>query len=241
MKRLILALAAVLLLGSIQVKNQEVQSSNDQSKPGIAKVIIDKGLTRINSDIRKSVIAEINSIDEEYVSKQALLEGRSKSREENKKTIIGRPKLDRMNIDDLYKAFSTRYDFFIDNDHSIEAIGGVSYAVIQYKPKLNLSTNTVTDSFINRTAGKVYINMDNYEIMRITGGINDHFVAVWHAWWSPISIDIDVYEFNFSIDYTLFNDIVIEKDLTGMVDYEIRHRGVEKHSYSLSNYRIRNR
>jgi len=209
-----------------------------QAKPGIAQLIIDKGLARINNDARKNVIADVNSIDEKYANKQALLDGHPKSKQERRKTITGRPSLDGMNVDELYKAFATRFDFFIDNNDSTGIIDGLRYALIKFSPKPNLTNNTVTNAFINHTAGKVYINLDNYEIVRIEGDISNHFVTIWRAWWSPISFDIDVYEFGFSIDYVMFNNMMIEKNLNGIVDYEIRNRGVEKHTYTLSNYRM---
>ncbi len=212
---------------------------HDQAKPSIARLIMDKGLTRINNDARKNVVADMYSVDEEFATKQALLDNRPKSRQEKRKTITGRPSLDGMSIDELYNAFATRFDFGIDNDDSTGVINNVRYALIKFTPKPNLANNTVTNALINHTAGKIYINLDNYEIVRIEGGISNHFVTTWRAWWSPISFDVDVYEFGFSIDYTVFNNMVIEKNLNGMVDYEIRNRGVKKLAYILSNYRMR--
>lgn len=237
-----MAAVIALLAVSMPAKGQDNKNLNDESKLNIAQVIIDKGLNRINVELRKSVITDVYSIDEEYENKQTLIDGRPKSKTESRKVLIGRPKLDRLNIDDLYKAFATRFDFFFDNDRSIETIDGITYALVQYRPRANLTSDTVTDFFINRTVGKVYINMDNYDIYKIEGGINHHFLTVWKNKWLPfVSFDIDVYEFSFSIEYTEFSGMVIEKNLTGMVDYEIRKRGVEKHSYSLSNFRFRNR
>lgn len=209
-----------------------------QAEPGIARLIIDKGLEGINNDTRKNVIADVSSIDEKYANKQAFIDGHPKSRQERKKTITGRPSLDGIVTDELYKAFATRFDFFIDNNASTELINGIRYALIKFTPKPNLISKTVTDAFINHTAGKVYIHLDNYAIVRVEGSISDHFVTTWRAWWSPISFEIDVYEFRFSVDYALFNNIVVEKHLEGMADYEIRNRGVDKHTYILSNYRM---
>jgi hypothetical protein len=216
----------------------KLEPEDNQAEPGIARLIIDKGLARINNDARKNVIADIYSVDEEYVNKQAMINNSPKSKRDRKKIITGRPSLDGMSVDELYKAFAIRFDFFIDNNESIGVIDNTRYALIKFAPKPNLTSNTVTDALINRTAGKVYINLDNYEIVRIEGSISNHFVTTWRAWWSPISFDIDVYEFSFSIDYTVFNNIVIEKNLDGMVDYEIRTRGIDKHTYTLRNYRM---
>lgn len=210
-----------------------------QAEPGIAQLIIDKGLNRINNDARKNIIANTYSVNEKYANKKDLIDGHSKSRQERNKTLTGRPSLDGMNVDELYNAFITRFNFLIDNNDSTGVINDVRYALIKFSPKPNLTSKTVTDAFINRTAGKVYIDLDNYEIVRIEGGISNHFITTWRAWWSPVSFDIDVYEFNFSIDYTVFNNMVIEKNLAGMVDYEIRNRGIDKHAYTLSNYRIK--
>lgn len=232
----------VILLAFLPMQidtSSNLAQEDNQAKPGIAQLILDKGLDRINSDVRKNVIADVYSIDEKYANKQALTDGRPKSRQERRKTITGRPSLDGMSIDDLYKAFSSRFDFFIDNNDSIGVIDGVRYALIKFRPKPSLTSKTVTDALINHVAGKVYINLDNYEIIRIEGDISNHFVTTWRAWWSPISFNIDVYEFGFSIDYSVFNGIVIEKSLNGMIDYEIRNRGVEKHTYTLSNYRMK--
>ena len=214
-------------------------SEQDKIRPSIAQLIIDRGLAKINNDTRKNVIADLNSIDDKYTSKQTLIEGKYKSRQERKKTITGRPSLAGMSVDKLYNVFKTRFDFIIENDDSTGVINGTQYALIKFTPKPNLTSNTVTDSFINHTAGKIYINLDNYEITKIEGGVNNHFVTTWKAWWSLISFDIDVYEFSFSIDYVVFNNMTIEKNLNCMVDYEIRNRGINKYIYTLSNYRIK--
>ena len=215
-------------------------SENYQSKPSIAKLIIDRSLEKINDSNRKNVITDIFSVHEKYTNKQTFLDRRPKSRQEGKKTVIGRPKLDSINIDELYKSFSTRFDFIIDNDDSTGVINGVRLGLIKFNPKPNLISKTVTDAFINHTAGKIYVNLDNYEIVRIEGGVNSHFITTWRAWWAPISFDIDVYEFDFLIDYTTFNKMVIEKNLDAMVDYEIRNRGIDKYVYTLSNHRMKN-
>lgn len=240
MKQLNLAILLFgLLILPIRINTiDNLASAYGQIKPSIAQLIIDKGLDRINNDARNNVITDVYSVDEKYTDKQSLTDNRPKSKRERKKIITGRPSLDGINVDELYKAFATRFDFLIDNDDSTGVINGARYALIKFKPRPNLDNKTVTDAFINRTVGKVYINLDNYEIIRVEGAISNHFTTTWRAWWSPISFDIDVYEFGFSIDYTVFNDMVIEKNLAGMVDYEIRNRGVEKHTYTLSNYRI---
>lgn len=237
-KEILLIILLTFLPMQIDTNSNLVQE-DDQTKPSIAQLIVGKGLDRINSDIRKNVIADLNSVNEKYADKQALTNGRPKSRQERKKIITGWPSLNGMDIDKLYGAFAVRFDFFIDNDDSTGVINGIRYALIKFTPKPNLTSKSVTDALINHTAGKVYINLDNYEIVRVEGDINNHFVTTWKAWWSPISFDIDVYEFSFSIDYTTFNNIVVEKNLAGMIDFEIRNRGVEKHAYTLSNYRMK--
>lgn len=235
---------SILLLGLLILPTQtnainNLSQEHSQTEPGIAQIIIDKGLDKINNDARKNVITDVNSTDEKYIDKQALIDGRPKSRQAGKKTVTGRQSLGSMNVDDLYKAFATRFDFIIDNNDSTGVINGIQCALIKFSPKPNLTSKTVTDAFINRTSGKVYINLDNYEIVRVEGGISNHFITTWRAWWSPISFDIDVYELSFSIDYTVFNNMVIEKNMEGTIDYEIRNRGVEKHTYTLSNHRMR--
>lgn len=210
-----------------------------QIVPDIARLIMDQSLAKINNGARKNVITDMYSLKEEYPDKQAVTNNRPKSRQEKIRTITGRPNLDNMSIDKLYDAFVTRFDFFIDNENSTEVFNNIRYALIKFTPKPKLSNNTVTDTIINHTAGKVYINLDNYEIIRIEGGAKNHFITTWRAWWSPFSFRIDVYEFSFSIDYAIFNSMVIEKNLSIMVDYEIRSRGVEKYNYILSNYRMR--
>lgn len=221
----------------VPMKNRELQTAPDQPKPSIAQIMMDKGLASINDPLRKNVIADVFSTSEEYDT-----QGNRKSADTDNYTIVGRPKLDKLNIDELYRAFATRFDFYIDNAYSADTINGTTYAVVKYRPKPGLSYDNVTDSFINRVSGKVYINLDNFVIYKIDGGINYPFSTTWHP--GPkllyfISIGIDVYEFNFSIEYTGFNNMVIEKFLTGAADYKIRNRGLEKHFYTLSNYRMR--
>lgn len=204
----------------------------------IAKLLIDKGLAKINVEARKTVTSEIASITEKYADKEAYDNKKIKSRKTNTRTITGRPKLGYLNIDDLYRAFATRFDFLIDNNNSTAIIDGTQYGLIRFVPKPNLVSKTVTDAIINHTSGKVYIDLDDNIIVRIEGGVSDHFVTTWRAWYSPIFFDVDVYELSFSINYTVFNDVVIEKDLEGMVDYEVINRGIDRHVYTLSNYRM---
>lgn len=204
----------------------------------IAKLLIDKSLEKINVEARKNVTTDLASVTEKYADKVAYDNKKVKSRKTNTRIITGRPKLGYLNIDDLYGAFATRFDFLIDNNNSTAIIDGTQYGLIRFVPKPNLVSKTVTDAIINHTSGKVYIDIDNNVIVRIEGGVSDHFLTTWRAWYSPISFDIDIYEFSFSINYTVFNNVVIEKNLEGMVDYEIRNRGIERHVYTLSNYRM---
>lgn len=203
-----------------------------------AKLLIDKGLAKINVEARKRVTSEIASVTEKYANKEDYNNKKIKSRKTNTRTVTGRPKLGYLNIDELYEAFATRFDFLIDNKDSTAIIDGNKYGLIRFVPKPNLVSKTVTDAIINHTSGKVYIDLDNDVIARIEGGVSDHFVTTWRAWYSPISFDIDIYEFSFTIDYALFNNVVIEKNLEGMADYEIRNRGIDKNTYTLSNYRM---
>lgn len=204
----------------------------------ISRLLVDKGLARINNDLRKRVVADVVLTDEDYSDKEAYTQNKPKSSKTGKRTITGRPKLDRMNIDDLYQAFSTRFDFYIDDNDSTATIDGIQYVAIRYKPKPNLRFRNATDQFVNRLKGSVYINLDNFQITRIEGEIDYHFDFDYRII-GLIPIDIDVYEFRFYVEYEIFNDIVIEKSLGGMADYEVRSRGIENHTYTLSNYRIR--
>lgn len=204
----------------------------------VAQLLMEKGLARINNDLRKRVAADLASVDEEYINKEKYDKKEHKSRKSGKKTITGRPKLDRMNVDDLYHAFATRFDFYIDDADSTITIDNVKYVIIKFRPKQNLRFRNATDQFINRLTGVVYIDLENFKIVKIEGAIEYHFDFNYKIL-GLIPIEIDVYEFRFYVEYTVFNDIVIEKSLGGMADYEVRSRGIENHTYELSNYRIR--
>ena len=223
----------MLLIACLSPPNQS--SSQTQT---ISRLLVDKGLARINNDLRKRVVADVILTDEDYINKEAYVQNKPKSSKIGKKTITGRPKLDRMNIDDLYQAFATRFDFYIDDDNSTTTIDGIQYITIKYRPKPNLRFRNATDEFINRLSGSLYINLDNFQIARIEGEVGYHFDFDYRII-GLIPIDIDVYEFKFYVEYTVFNDIVIEKSLGGMADYEVRSRGIENHTYILDNYRIR--
>ena len=86
--------------------------------------------------------------------------------------------------------------------------------------------------------GLVYINLDDFQIIKIEGAIEYHFSFDFKLL-NFIPISIDVYEFRFYVEYTVFDNIMVEKSLGGMADYEIRNRGIENHTYVLNNYRLR--
>ena len=191
-------------------------------------------MARINNPLRKKVSADLISNVEEIDSK-----GKT-SKKTSRSVIDGRPKIDRLDTDDLYQAFSTRFNFYIDESESTAVIDNIKCAVIKFRPKPNLKADGLTDQIINRLTGSVYINIDNFQIIKIEGSINYHFYAEYVAWFLlNIPIGVDFYQFYFLVEYTVFNDIVIEKNLIGTADYEIRNRGTEKHHYTLSNYRFR--
>lgn len=216
-----------------------IQPPNPAPQKNVAQLLMEKGLARINNNLRENITADMVSITEEYGNKDDLEQGRNpRHKKTTNSRITGRPNLDKLNINDLYKALATRYEFYIDDAHSTDVVNGIMCALIHFRPKPGLSVRETADQFINRVNGNVYINLDNFQIIKIEGSAKDHFgFTYWLLGLVPISVD--VYEFSFSVEYTEFNGVVIEKYLFGLADYQIRKRGVETHAYELSNYRIK--
>ncbi len=202
----------------------------------IAKLMVEKGLSKINNPARRNIITDMVSNSEEYDD-----QGHLKSKKTEKRTITGPPKLINLSVEELYQAFQTRYEFFIDpSDETAAVINDVKCAVIKFKPKPDLKVRKTADEFINRTSGKVYLNLDNLSVVKVEGNINYHFsFDVSSIFILFIPINVDVYNFEFTVEYTEYKDMVIEKYLTGTADYEVRKRGTEKYTYALGNYRSR--
>lgn len=220
----------LLILGLTPIITQEQLSANQQN---IAQLLAEKGLSKIISpDVRKRTRADSESITEEYSA-----DGRLKSRETEHSPINGKLELRGINIDDLYKALGTRYDFYIDDSESTAVIDNQSCAVIKFKPKPNLPISKVADQFINRAQGSIYINLDGLRLIKLVGSIKEPFHFTFWALFIPIGIDI--YQFRFSINYTVFNNATVEQNLDGLADYEIRNRGMEKFTSKISNYRTK--
>lgn len=201
----------------------------------IAQLLVERGLAKINTESRKDVFADMVSIKKEYD-----INSKEVSKKISRRTILGRPKLDKLSIDELYQAFETRYYFYIDDLENTVNVDNITYGVIKYKPKADLKINKTADQFINRVEGKIYIDIDKLKITKIEGAIPNKFSFDFSYWALLfIPIQIDMHKFEFSVEYATFNNISVENHLTGLADYEVRNRGTETHEYILSNYRMR--
>ncbi len=222
-----------ILVACFVIPNGPVYAQQD-----IAKLLTNQGLARIidNKVLRNSFTSDVISVTENYDKN-----GRLKSRESETRSIKGKPKLSKLDIDELYQAFVTRYDFYIDGQENTTAVvNGVECAVIKFGPKSNLTTKDVADQFINRLNGAIYIyvSANDTHIVKIDGIVPSHFsFTYWALGFIPIGVD--VYQFKFSVEYSLFNTIPVETSLIGTIDYEIRNRGREEHTYTISNYRTK--
>ena len=201
-----------------------------QPKQSIAQLLIGKGLLRINDPERNNILADLHSINEN-----------NSPPEEDDRIITGRPKLvDDMSIEELYRAFASRFEFYIDDTDSAKEINGKTYGVIKYRPKSNLNIRKTADQLINRVSGNVYMDLDTFFITRIEGSVDKPFSFKFRYWFIPLST-VHVYKFKFFVEYAVFNDIVVEEHLGGWADFEhtYRNRGIKSSIYFLSNYKIK--
>lgn len=214
------------------------QNSPVYAQQNIAQLLTGQGLSRIidNKSLRNSFVSDVASVTEKYDK-----DGKLKSKDSKTSSIQGKPKLNKLDVDDLYQAFATRYDFYIDiQENTTAVVNGLECAVIKFRPKPNLATKETADQFINRLNGTiyVYVSANDTHVVKIDGFIENHFNFMYWAL-GFIPIGVDVYKFKFSVEYSLFNNIPVETSLTGIVDYEIRNRGSEEYKYTINNYRVK--
>lgn len=203
----------------------------------LAQVMVERGLSKVISPTaRRNIRIDIETTTEKFDAN-----GNSKSNKMERKTTDGRLEVRGINIEELYQAFATRYNFYIDTGGNTAIINNVTCALVKFKPKSNLAIRKTADQFINRAEGSIYINLDNLNVVRIEGFIKNPFDFVFSWYFVPIA-PVDVYQFAFSVEYTLFNNTLVEKSLNGLADYEIGigARSVEKFTNKISNHRMRN-
>lgn len=199
----------------------------------IAQLMAEKALSKIISpDMRKNIRADADILKEEYDDK-----GKIKSRKKDHKSLNGKLEVSGMSMDYLYQALATRFEFYIDDKDSAAIVNNITCAVIKFRPKPNLRSQDTADEFINRTSGSVYISLDDFGIVKLEGSIKEQFHFTY--WLLFVPLGIDVYRFEFAVEYGLFNQVLVEQRIGGLVDYEIRNRGTEKFDNTITNYRMK--
>ncbi len=207
------------------------------AQENLAQILVEKGMAKIiKLDIRKITRIDIENTTEKYDK-----EGTKKSGKTEHKTTDARLEVRGISMEELYQAFQTRYDFYIDMNESTAVINDVTYAVVKFGPKPNLTIKKTADQLINRSEGSIYINLDNFDIVKIHGFIKDPFDFIFYWKFIPLA-HINVYQFEFTVEYTTFNNMTVEQSVGGIADYDttIQGRGMEKFTNKISNYRMKN-
>lgn len=243
MKKFLFCLLAIFF--SLKTNAQESCCHNQAA----AKLMVEKGLSKIvQPDARKNIIADRETTTEEYDGNCSVKSKQSgtpieqickpKSRKTSHKSTDLQMELRGLDIDDLYKALVVRHNFYIDPAEDTKIIDGKSCIIIKFAPKNTLTKRGITDQFINRVSGSIYIDLDNFSITRMDGFINEPFNFN-YTLLGFIRIRVDVYSFEFSVEYSQFDNIMVEKSVNGSADYEIRNRGTEKYNNKITDYRVR--
>ena len=200
----------------------------------LAQIMVKRAMDKIiTPSNRRNIRIDVGTITEKYDAS-----GHKKSEKIEHKTTDGRMEIRGINIDELYRAFETRYNFYIDANESTASINNITCARIKFKSKPNLAVKKTIDQFINRTEGSIYINLDDLNIVKIEGLIKNAFYFNFSWYFIPIA-RIDIYQFEFSVEYILFENILVENSINGSVDYKIIRRGVEKFTNKITNHRMR--
>ena len=203
------------------------------AQSSLAQIMAEKSLSKIISPTdRRNLRIDVETITENYDAG-----GNQKLAKTEHKTTDGRLSVRGISMEELYRALGNRFDFYIETDESTAVIKNTTCAIIKFKPKSNLAINKTADQFVNRTEGSIYINLDNFNIASIEGYIRNPFSFTFSWFFIPIA-RINVYQFKFVVEYTVFNNMLVEQSINGLADYEIRNRGIEKFTNKLSNHRI---
>ena len=185
--------------------------------------------------MRRNLRIDVETTTEKYEADGVTLKSPHKT---ERKTTDGRLEVRGISLEELYQAFQTRYNYYIDMEESTAIVNNITCAVVKFSPKPNLIIRKTADQFINRSEGSVYINLDNFEIIRIHGFIKNPFKFLFSWYFVPVS-NVDVYRFEFTVEYINFNNMLVEQSISGLADYEIINRGVEKFTNKITNHRMR--
>ncbi len=205
------------------------------AQPDLAHVIVGKSVAKIISPgARRNIRIDIETTIENYYDNGNLKSSKSES-----KTTDGRLEVRGMKIEELYRAFETRYDFYIDPAESADILNNITCAIVKFRPKPNLSIKKTTDQFINRSEGSIYINLDNFDIVRIAGSIKNPFSFTFSWFFIPIA-QVNIYQLEFLAEYTTFDSVLVEQTLNGLADYRVNNnRSIEKFTNKITNHRIK--
>ncbi|KKT82571.1 MAG: hypothetical protein UW79_C0004G0028 [Candidatus Yanofskybacteria bacterium GW2011_GWA2_44_9] len=214
------------------LESEESIKSAESVEQNIGQLMMNKVLTRIMHEAKNRAAIKA---DKTYTVKKYNTHGSVKSEKSETKTVQGRPKLEGVSLD-IYQILGSKYDFYIDPQESVATVNGTECAVVKFRPKAGLRKGGVADEFINRLEGTVYINIEEYYMVKIEGKVPQPFQFTYNLLY-VIPIGVDVYRLDFSAEYQLFNGIVVERYFRGFVDYEVKNRGAEEHIHALTNYR----
>lgn len=205
------------------------------AQPNLAQVMVERSLPKmISPSDRKNLRIDIETTTESYD-----VNGNLKSTKVENKTTDGRLEVRGMSMEELYRALEARYDFYIDTAESTAVINNMICAIVKFKPKSNLGVKKTADHFINRSEGSIYINLDNFDIVKITGAIKNPFNFTFSWFFIPIA-NVEIYQFEFTVEYVIFNNTTVEQSIVGLADYKIRNRSIEKFTNKITNHRMKN-
>ncbi len=193
-----------------------------------------------NKKLKAKIKYSESSLEEEYDSKNNL-----RSKKNRSKTIDGDGKSQVAGFEiDLYNILADTYNFKLadtGNTAGLTVIDDKVYVVIDFSPKPGLVYKNLTDRFIQRLEGRMFIDVqgEHYYIYKLEARIPQEFSFTY--WWVFIPVPITIKSFGFTLiqERIDLESIIAEKHIEAMIAFDSMRDGRKEFRYDYSNFQYK--
>ena len=209
---------------------KESNSQSSSSNPDIAQLLMTKVVEGYkNENTARSKFGFTRTEVIEYYDSAWRLKS---TRVETKVVSTGQKEPGNLNID-IAGILVDKSQFYIDDQSSTKVISGINCIAIGFKPKPNLQTKTTSDQILSKVEGVIYINLDDFSMVRAEASAQKQFGFT--HWFYILPIWINVSRLEMEIEFTRLEDITVRKSVTATVDATGYSK--QKHTFTYNNYR----
>lgn len=228
---------AALLLAAAQPIRGQAPQTDDLASWTIQKVLRD---AEENKRAKTRITYRESSTEEEYDTNGGL-RWRKPERGLNTRTVDGSSKSRVAGFElDLYEILTNTYNFRLANTGSatgLTVIDDKVYIVVDFTPKNGLRFKSISDRFIQRLHGRIWVDVggDRYFIYKMEGNTPEFSFTYWK--WGIIPIPITIKSLRLTLNQErLESGVVVERSAEASVIFDSLQDGRREYRYTFDNF-----